>query len=278
MSVLLKYIASSGNEYNLKGDEIRTITANYHKWNWGTEGTKLQYGMRIAHFTRQASAYETTLTFYGSRLEVKDLIERLHQDFERDVRMMTPGRILWGDHYIDCYISDSDTQPGENNVNPRNAIKMLCPRPFWVKEAKKSFEPQDAPVGQEFLDYEYDYQYDYFFGRAGAAIWESDFPFASKFRMTIFGPAAEPRIIINGYPYQINDTLSANEYVVIDSRDNTVTKHLSNGTAVNAFDSRNKVESVFEPIPGGTLTLNWSGAFGFDLTLYQERSEPRWTV
>lgn len=278
MSVLLKYVASSGNEYNLKGDSIRTLTANYHKWNWGAEGTTLQFGMRVAHFTRAAAAYETTLLFYGSRAAVKKTIEDLHEDFELDVRNQTPGRIYWGDYYIECFISDSSTEPGENNVNPRNTVKMLCPHPFWIRESARSFMPQEAPAGETFLDYDYGYNYDYFYGNPGIAIWQSDFPFASEFRMTIFGPVSNPRVLVNGYPYQVNDTLNAGEYLVIDSLANTVIKVLPNGQQVNDFDLRDKVNSVFEQIPGGNLTLNWSGAFGFDLTLYQERSEPRWTA
>ena len=275
MSILLKYVASSGNEYNLKGDSIRTLTANYHKWNWGAEGTTLQFGMRVAHFTRAAAAYETTLMFYGSPRVIKDTLNNLHEDFERDVRMMTPGRVYWGSYYINCYISDSMTEPSENNVNPRNTVKIFCPHPFWIREAKMSFVTQEAPIGQTFLDYDYDYDYDYFFGTQGLATWDTGSPFASDFKMTIFGAASNPRVTINGYPYQVNDTIAAGDYIVIDSRANTVTKYLSGGSQVNIFDLRDKTHSVFEPIPGGNLTLIWSGTFGFDLTLYQERSEPR---
>lgn len=275
MSVLLKYVASSGNEYNLKADSIRTLTANYHRWNWGAEGTTLQYGMRVAHFTRAAAVYETTLLFYGSKLAIKDTLNALHEDFERDVRLMTPGRIIWGSYYIDCYVNDSSTEPTENNVNPKNTVKLFCPHPFWIREIKHSFAVQSAPVGQSFLDYDYDYEYDYYLGSRGTDLWRTGSPFASDFRMVIFGAVTNPRVIINGYPYQVFATINSGEYLSIDSRKNTVTKVQSNGTRVNMFDSRNKEQSVFEPIPGGNLLVSWSGAFGFDLTLYQERSEPR---
>ena len=52
-------------------------------------------------------------------------------------------------------------------------------------------------------------------------------------------------------------------------------KTTAGGQKINAFDLRNKEESVFEQIPPGKLALDWSGTFGFDLTLYEERSEPR---
>ena len=277
MSVPLKYVASSGNVYDLKSDGIRTKTANYHKWNWGVNGTALQFGTRVANFKRNPATYTTRLIFNGSVNERKTMIENLHEDFELDVRNMQTGRIIWGDYYIDCYITSSSTAPDRNEVWTDNDITIYCPYPFWIKEETRTFMPQEAPGEQQYLDYDFDYEYDYFYGNPGIAIWQLDFPFPSEFRMTVFGPAVNPRVLINGYPYQFNDTLEAGEYVVIDSRSNKITKHLVNGYTVNIFDLRNKEQSIFEPIPGGNLTFNWSGQFGFDLTLYEERSEPRWT-
>ena len=66
------------------------------------------------------------------------------------------------------------------------------------------------------------------------------------------------------------------EYLTIDSRDYTVYKYLSNGTVETLFHDRGLADSVFEPIPSGLLRINWSGAFGFDLTLFLERREARW--
>lgn len=276
MNVPLKYVASSGNEYNLKTDGIRTKTANYHKWNWGVNGTTLQYGLRVANFRRNPAQYTTQLILSGSYNQRKDLLERLHEDFEKDVRNKTTGRIIWGDYYIDCYITVSSTEPNRNSVWTNNDITIYCPYPFWIREEKKSFRPQEAPTGQEFLDYDYDFDYDYYFV-PGSGMWVRDFPFPSEFELIVYGPCVNPRILIDGYPYQFFDTLGSAEHVVINSRSNKITKYQANGKAVNLFDARNKIESVFQPIPGGSLTLNWSGAFGFDLTLYEERSEPRWS-
>ena len=278
MNVPLKYIASSGNEYNLKCDGIKTKTANYHKWSWGVRGTTLQFGMRVSGFSRVAATYSTKLIFTGTYAARKELIDSLHEDFELDVRNMEPGRIVWGDYYIECYIQASSTQPNKNNFWTDNDITIYCPHPFWIRELTRTFMPQEAPDDQTFLDYEYDHDYDYYYGNPGIAIWQTGFPFPSEFKMTIYGPVSAPRVLINGYPYQFFDTLEDGEYVVIDSRTNKITKYLITGQKVNIFDLRNKQQSIFEAVPGGDLTLNWSGQFGFDITLYNERSEPRWTM
>ena len=278
MNVKLQYKASSGNVYNLKSDGIRTKEANYHKWGWGVNGTTLQFGTRVSDFSKKPAEYKTTLYFTGSYMQRKALLEALHDDFELDVKNKTPGRVIWGDYYIDCYISDSSTEPEANNVYTENDVIFYCPYPFWIKEETKSFFPQDAPGAQDYLDYDFDYKYDFFYGTPGIQIWPRDFPFASEFLMTVYGPVSDPRVLINGYPYQFFDTLESTEYVVIDSRSNKITKHLANGSQVNIFDLRNKAESIFKQIPAGTLTFNWTGIFGFDLTLFEERSEPRWTT
>lgn len=279
MSVLVEYVASSGRRYNLKTKGlIRTRTANYHKWNWGVDGTALQFGVRVADFTRDAATYTTQLVFDGPLSARKALVEALHEDFELDVRNMTPGRIIWGDYYIVCYIKASSTFPDANDWYTDNDVTIYCPHPFWIKEEKRTFFPQEAPEDEHFLDYDYDYEYDYYYGTPGIATWTIGFPFPSEFTMTVFGPVSNPRILVNGYPYQFNDTLEEAEYVVINSRDNTIMKHLANGQAVSIFDLRNKEQSIFQSMPANSLTINWSGLFGFDITLFEERSEPRWTT
>lgn len=277
-SVLLKYIASSGREYNLKTDGIRTKTANYHKWNWGADGTALQFGTRVGWFTRDAATYETRLIFNRSYAENKALIEALHDDFELDVRNMKTGRIVWGDYYIDCYILSSSTFPDANNIWTDNDLTIYCPYPFWIKEEFKSFSAEADPESEStFLDYPFDYDYDYYKGDSGTAEWVRTHPFASHFKMDVFGPVTNPAVYINGHEYGLYGTIEAGEYVTIDSRAHTVVKTQVNGNKVNMFDLRNKESSIFELIPPGSLEILWSGAFGFDLTIYAERSEPAWS-
>ena len=93
--------------------------------------------------------------------------------------------------------------------------------------------------------------------------------------MTIFGPVVNPMVTINGYSYVFYMTIAEGEYLVIDSRAKTVTLYGAGGVQTNAFDNRNKAESVFEQIPGGNLQVVWDATFGFNLTIYHERSEPR---
>ena len=222
MNVPLKYVASSGNVYDLKTDGLLTKSANFHKWDWDVIGTNLQYGIRVADFGRKPLAYSTLLYFTGSETDRKNMCDALHEDFELDVRNMTPGRIIWGDYYIDCYIRTSSTSPNVLPIWTNNEITIYCPYPFWIKEETRSFMPQQAEAGQTFLDFDYDFEYDYYSGPVGSELWATGFPFQSKFKMAIFGACSSPMVTINGHIYQINDTLGATEYVVIDSWNNTI--------------------------------------------------------
>ena len=268
------YKASSGNQYNLQTDGSWIREANFHAWSFTPRGTELQFGQRVSSFAKEAATYTTTLIFHGTIQERSQRINKLHEEFENDIRNLSQARLFWGNWYIDCYIVASSTTP-ETVSWTSNEIEVFCPRPFWIKEEKKSFMAQDEPPAQQtFLDYEFDYEYDYFLGAIGSENWVREFPFDSDFKMYVYGPVSNPSISINGYPYQVFVTLNTSEYMIIDSMNNTVTKYASNGTKTSIFDLRNKAKSVFQKIPGGNLSFSWTGLFGFDLIIFNERSEP----
>jgi len=273
--VNLRYVASSGRSYNLRSDTLRTGSgANFHEWKWEADTVRLRFGERVSAFSRPAAEYEATLSLFGTSKEKLAQLEEMHDDFELDIRNLTPGRLIWNNYYIECFAVESSTKPGEGNIQVDNTVLFWCPYPFWIKEETRSFLPTSSE-SEPFLDYPYDYPYDYYSGGSGSNIWVTGFPFKSDFRMTIYGPAVDPRILINDHAYQVFDNLAAAEYIVINSKLGTVVKTTATGQKVNVFDLRNKEESVFEQIPPGNLALDWSGTFGFDLTLYEERSEPR---
>ena len=156
------YKASSGNQYNLQTDGSWIKEANFHAWSFTARGTDLQYGQRVSSFAKEPATYTTTQIFHGTIQERAQKINKLHEEFENDIRTLSPARLVWGSWYIDCYIIASSTTP-ETVAWTTNEIEVFCPRPFWVKQEKKSFIASDEPPqSQTFLDYEYDYEYDYF--------------------------------------------------------------------------------------------------------------------
>ena len=273
MRVQITYVASSGNTYNLITNGIRHREANYYSWAWEVEGTKLQFGERVADFSREAATYETELIFYGSEQRRRTLVQNLHDDFENDVRTKRAGKIIWGDYYLECYITESSTEPTEVGTWTSNKITIYAPYPFWVQDFKVSL-PASQETASGFLDYPYDYPYDYTAPVMGTRHIQTNFPFESEFEMVIYGQAVNPRVVINGYAYALYATIPQGAYVIINSRAKTIMMY-QNGTRTNMFNFRNKTASIFKRITGGNLTISWDSSFGVDLTIYHERSEPR---
>lgn len=274
MRVPITYIASSGRKYNLISNGILHKSANYHVWEYKIQGTKLQYGTRVADFSKDAAVYDTELILTGSELKRRAIINALHDDFESDIRKKKTGQIIWGDYYIDCFINFSDTQPTEYLTQTLNKIQIYAPYPFWVQDFKVELFPAEE-TQSTFLDFPFDFMFDFTAPVIGEAMVKSDFPFDSEFEMVIFGPAVNPRVTINGYSYVLYATIPQGAYVVIDSRNHTVMQFNTDGTKSNIFNLRNKTDSIFKKIPGGNLNISWDASFGVNITIYRERSEPR---
>lgn len=275
--MIIKYINSNGISFNLECDNLKIKEGNFHKNSWKAKVEEARYGDTVKSFSKQSIIYEITLTLRGKIEERKRLLDNLHDASEFDIVQNAPGAIWFGEYYIKCFITLSDTHASQDlSYRTDKKIEIYCPYPFWIKESTKQFLPQSSTDSTDGLDFPFDFAFDFAPEQVGVAKWSVDHYAPSDFQMIIYGPCSEPKILINRHPYQIHTELEASDYLVIDSRKNTVTKYMANGTTANLYNSRNFKYRVFEKIPAGDLTINWSGNFGFDITLYLERSEPKW--
>lgn len=274
MRAPIQYIASSGHTYNLISNGILHKAANYHAWAYRVQGTKLQYGTRVADFAKDPATYETELILTGGERHRQALINALHDDFETDIRNKKTGRLIWGDYYIDCYIIESNTAPTDYLTQTSNKISIYAPYPYWVQDYNIELLPSEE-TESEFLDFPFNFPFDFTAPTIGETTIKSDFPYDSEFEMVIFGPAVNPRVTINYYSYVLYTTIPDGAYVVIDSRKKTVMQFNTDGTQSNIFNLRNKTDSIFQKIPGGNLRISWDATFGVNITIHRERSEPR---
>lgn len=97
------------------------------------------------------------------------------------------------------------------------------------------------------------------------------------FRLIIYGPCVNPVIYISNHAYQVNCSVESGEHLIIDSSEKTIQLVSNHGIISNKFAQRNKESYIFQKIPAGSNNITWDGSFGFDITLFEERSEPRWT-
>jgi hypothetical protein len=278
----LYYENSEGTTLDLSGFPYLLTFTDAYGYAWEVESAALGNNKsKVQKFKRNSKQLSASIAISSRyRTDFTRYMDDFFSTVEVDVVANKPGKLITENgEYMQCYIVESEN----NRINPlmrlneRN-VTIMSPYPFWITEATKHFQP----IGREeiegdYLDYPYDYSYDYSYETPGIRTWNLDHYATSEFKMTIYGYCENPRILVNGYPYQIFGTVEENEFLVIDSKNKTVTHYLNNGTTENWFDYRNKENSVFEPLPSGNLTLTWDGSYGFDILAYLERSEPKWT-
>lgn len=267
------YISSAGNTYELHSKAgVVHKRLPYRAWSWKPRGTDLEHGMRVAGFNRAAAQYKSELLLYGTKEEQEELVDRLHDDFEGDMRQKQAGRLIVNGYTLNCFVIGADARY-KNGVTT-DALQIFAPYPFWMQEQKIVLDASEV-TASGFLDYPFDYAYDYTAPVMGRKIVKSDFPFSSEFQMVIYGLAVNPRIVINGYPYVLYATIPAGAYVIVDSRQKSVMMYNADGTRTDLFNFRNKSQSIFQKIPKGDLEIQWDSSYGVDLTVYRERSEPK---
>lgn len=256
-----------------------------------------------------------TITIFGKeQAEYERNVDALHEVFEKDVLKKKPGRFYFGEYYISCFIYASEKEEWESGYSMENTLKLIEANPFWRKETLYQFLPEvmDSGAGEQIpvetgeiytgeamdnqaalrefsFDFlrrsdrkvrypQFDLPFDFIKTRGRRTIDNTTAFSESNFILTIYGFVDTPSILIAGHPYVVNTTIYEGERVIIDSAAGTVKKIGRLGEETNLYNSRGKEYSVFQKIPPGVQAVNWSGGFGFDILLYDERSEPKWSL
>lgn len=233
---------------------------------------------RISRFYRPIKTRTLPLVIVGKNgTEATATKNKLTEIAEKDIEAMIPGKIIVGDYYTRGYITGS----AKSNylINKRHCkldLTFLSEDPAWYREQPHSFFPgvNDVVVNSG-TDYPYDYAFDYAAGQsAHVIVCESIRP--NAFTLRIYGDVENPTITVGGHVYSINGTIAKGESLLIDSMTKTITLTKEDGTKENWFDKRSRESYIFQEIPSGQHTVIWNDSFGFDLTIIEKRSEPKW--
>lgn len=233
---------------------------------------------RISRFYRGITSRKIPLVVYGKTdAEAIAIKNRLHELAEADIMAKIPGKIFVGDYYTSGYITASVKS---NYLIRRKYCKieltLTSDDPTWYLEHSHQFFPGTETGFTGGVDYPHDYPYDYALSTNGRKIVCNSVG-SSEFKLLIYGEATNPAVIINGHIYTVNGTIAKGETLLIDSLTKKITLTTASGKKVNWFDKRGREDYIFEPLPAGQSPVTWSGAFGFDLTVVEKRSEPKWT-
>lgn len=221
---------------------------------------------------------DVTIPFEERKREWKKAVNRLADIIQADIFTGKNGT-LYADsgEYLKCKMIGSEKTDWRMGLPIMfQTLTILVDHPFWITEKTFAFTPGEKGREKEFLDYPYDHPYDYTLVERGMGRINNDHYTDADFCMIAYGPVVNPRILIGGYPYEVFTSVAEDEYLEIDSRAKSVIKVTKDGTRINETNNRNKLQSIFRKIPAGNHLVNWSGEYGIDVTLFQERSEPRW--
>lgn len=213
-----------------------------------------------------------------SEAEAIAVKNRLFELTETDIEAKLPGKIYIGEYYTNGYITAS--AKSSYLIKEKLCkidLTLTSDDPAWYKEQTYPFVLSSGGaigVGSG-TDYPYDYAYDYSLSMQGRTI-TCDSVSNNAFKLLIYGPVVNPTVIISGHKYTINGTIGKGETVLVNSVTKTITLTTATGHKVNWFDKRGRENYIFEPIPSGQNTISWIGEFGFDLTVIEKRSEPKW--
>ena len=205
---------------------------------------------------------------------------RLFEIFEKDVLRVQYGRLQIGDYYLRCYITGSKkTEYLLHKHYMMVELTIQTDLTDWVKENTNVFHIGTGSAG-EYLNYPYDYPHD-FKNRFRSLTTVNHNFVPTNFKMIIEGffgdQVYSPQIFINGHLYEIDVHIKKGERVVIDSVEKTIELITTTGERVNCFNKRGRDSYIFEKIPSGEVNISSPHGVTVTLTLFEERSEPKWT-
>lgn len=195
---------------------------------------------------------------------------------EKDVLANKHGKLIIGDYYLRCFVTESSkTEYIEGSNYVRIKLKVSTDFPYWIKETTETFNYGAGSAGTN-LDFNRDFPSDYTSNLIGKQLNNTSFV-PTNFRIDIYGACENPKVTIAGHDYEVNVTIEANEYLTIDSISKTIVLTHTDGTKENCFKLRNKESYIFEKLPVGISNVSANGDFKFNVTLLEERGEPKWT-
>ena len=270
----MKYINHIGDIVEFGKGNILINESDLRDFEW-TYSTKCN---KVTNFEKNISQKTLPVIIAGNGCT--DTANALFDKLEKDILSGKPGRVYIGDFYLEGYFYASKKSGYTKQNSIYFELKFVTNQDTWIRETTERYfasgnnqESDDAESG--ILDYPYDYPTDYSSGSERKNLINSSYSDAD-FEMTIYGSCQNPEIVIGGHKYSVSCQLETGEYLKINSVSKKVYQVEVNGDIVNQFHLRGRDYYIFQKIPSGNNTVTWNGLFGFDITLMEKRSEPKW--
>lgn len=278
------YINSKNEKIDLSDFPYIFQTGDLFDYSWTYDSLQGTNNNKATNFRKNVKTYSVSIAVIPSwdlsreqrQSDFNQAVNRLLSVFDVDVLTQAQGRLYTETgEYLSCYIvASKKTNWNIGKPFMLNQFTVLAPNPVWTTENLNVFRHGDSTVAGG-KKYAYKYPYRYPNSVNNQAVINEHF-FDCNFLLSIYGEAINPQVSVGGSIYQVNTTVAAGERLEINSAKGTVQLTKSDGTIENKFNERDKVNDVFKKIPPGRQEVSWNGQFDFDLTLYEERGEPKW--
>ena len=268
---ILKYVNHLGEEIVFTGKNhfTNSYVMRDYTWNYKSDFNRIK-SFNLSKVTTK----NLTVSIYAKRQkEPFEFLNSVFEVFEKDVLAKSPGKFYLDKYYFRGYvIGSTKKQYIEAQKLLTMELTVISDTNTWINEETYSFEKNQPISGHGYV---YGYPYQYSSGTSKTFL--NDTLISSNFKLRIYGPCYNPNIYISGHVYAVNTEVENKEYLEINSLKKTIFKVQKDGTKINALNFRDRTNYIFEKIPSGIVPVSWNNNFGFDITIYDERSEPRWS-
>ncbi|MEE0714717.1 MAG: hypothetical protein U0M58_09300 [Blautia sp.] len=276
--MIIRYVNSEGAEVILNKEPYKVLMSDLTDY----DSVEVERNGKIACFTKEITERDLNIDIISNSKEAtQELCNKLNEVFEKDIYNDVAGKIYINDYYMRCFIKSCKKSKRGNGVIRSYEYTLITDYPFWIKETPYQYLPENPISGGDSILTEGvmfpEFQFDFFRAKGDEILYNPSFA-DSNFILAIYGFVENPQIAIAGHPYRVETTIYEGERLVIDSLTHTVQKIGRLGEITNLYNARDKHYSVFKKIPPGMNTFQWSGGFGVDITLFDERSEPKWSL
>lgn len=273
----VSYVNHLGETLDFGGGGIWCENGEPADWEW----TAKTLNGRTSGLYRKQRTIPFNLIIVGTNeqhgLELRDA---LFEIMEKDAIAAKPGRLYVDGWYLKCIaVSSKKDLYWLTGEVAKCEIGLLADDPVWTKEHKLSLSKDGTGTG---LNFPYNFPYNFTGSSKEASYINNPGIMGAPVRMTVYGPASNPYVIVGKNRYEIEAEVKSGGKLVIDGTEKTITLYDEYGNAENAFSKRRGVQRqgsgsyVFQPVAPGENLVSWDGSFACDVVLFEQRSERRW--
>lgn len=249
-----------------------------YQWNITAFDRALKDGGRAVSSRRPIQEKTLTLdVFADTQEEHNAALNRIHDVFDYDVCVLSPGKLWVNGQYIKCFIYSSyKTLDRDWTTYTVVGLTMKAINPAWTTEQTVTLLPMttgDDDAGNKRYTNKYPYKY-----AEGKNVCKfvNETNSSAPMIIKIFGPCSSPAVYVNDNEYSVSIDIANGEYIIINQTDKTISHVGVKGQIINIFNKRKKSVDNFLYAPLGNIEVTCSGLFSCEITFLMQRSEPKW--